>query len=255
MRHLISGHRTREEREVMGDAYRIATKVPWEDDPRDWSGKFNTVEGVLHELRDRAEHHRGKQFDERVKGKGQFGNDRPLVLTIDAARHDLVGGQFGDCIIVRSHDDNVEWWTRKIKDKDPVINLSEANKNIDWIYQYVFSTHHDRYPGVQNWGTCNRRFIDGTTEWSEHSPWYPGNQSGSGGCNAIDFNASHDVMYELSRDLSQEQQHVAKILFYRMEWTPQTGWINAPSIGTSHDGHVHVEGPRIHGGLAPACNY
>lgn len=233
----------------MGDAYRIATKVPWEPSPRDWSHKFNTVPGVLQELRSRAENHRGDQFDERVRGKEQFGNDRNLKLTIDAAEHDLNQGGFGNVIIVRAHKDNVEWWVRKIHDRDEIPNRPEANTHIDFLYHWMFAEHKSDYPGIECWGTCNRRFIDGTTIWSEHSPWLPGNP----GCNAIDAHASYDVMYALSRDLPSLKAHVAKILFYGHEWTPSTGWISTPSVG--HYDHVHTEGPRDHGGLASACNY
>jgi hypothetical protein len=234
----------------MGDAYRVATKVPWENHVRDWSGKFNTIDGALAEVRDRADHHRGKLFDERRYGHEPFGNDRPLSDTMTAARHDLVQGPFGEIVQVRALEDNVQWWVKKLKDKDDPINLPEANVHIDWLYTYVFRDHRSSYPTVENWGTCNRRFIDGTTEWSEHSPW----NAPDPGCNAIDFHASYDVMFHLSRDLAGGP-HAAKLLFYRMEWTKATGWINAPSIGTSHDDHVHVEGPRDHGSLAAACHY
>lgn len=235
----------------MGDAYRVATKVPWENHVRDWSHLFSNVDGALHEVRDRARNHQGAQFDERRYGHEPFGNDRDLQATLDAARHDLEHGSKGDIIQVRAHKDDVQWWTKRLEVAPDVINRSEANYHIDYLYTWVFREHKSNYAGVENWGTCNRRFIDGTTTWSEHCPWYPGSHTGSGGCNALDIHASYDVMYRLSRDLAGHQ-HVAKVLFYNHEWTPGTGWISA-SVG--HYDHVHVEGPRDHGGLAPGCNY
>lgn len=232
----------------MGDAYKVATKVPWESGPRDWSGKFPNVDLALREVRNRADNHRGELFDERIIGKEAFGNDRALPPTIDAAKHDLKQGPFGEVIAVRALKDEVEWRVRKIKDADPPdVNLSEANAHIDAIYSWVFKHHRSDYPGIQNWGTCNRRYIAGSTTWSEHSPW----NSPNPGCNAIDINAGTSVMYELSRDLAGKD-HVAKILYYNHEWTKGTGWIYA-NVG--HYDHVHVEGPRDHGGLAGACRY
>lgn len=232
----------------MGDKYRIATKVPWESSPRDWSHPYFTQDAVLKELHNRAVSHRGEEFDERIRGH-QWGNDRILKLTIDAAHHDLRDASFGDIVQVRSLKDNVEWWVRKLKDRDDPINRPEANTHIDFLYTWVFRDHKSNYNGIECWGTCNRRYIDGTTTWSEHSPWLPRNP----GCNAIDYHASYDVMYKLSRDLTNLRDHVAKILFYGHEWTPGTGWIYTPSVG--HYDHVHAEGPRDHGGLASACNY
>jgi hypothetical protein len=230
----------------MGDRYRLATVVPW-NDTKDWSGDINTVDGVIHEVSLRARKHQGQQFDEKRRGQ-PFGNDRPLPETLDAAHHDLVQGPFGEIVVVRAHLDNVEWWVRKLRDTDPVANLPEANVHIDYLYNWVNGRH---YAGLENWGTCNRRFIDGTTEWSQHSPW----QAPDPGCNAIDWHSTYQVMYDLSRDVARNRNHCAKILFYGHEWTPGTGWISAPSIGHSHDDHVHMEGPIDHGPLAGACNY
>lgn len=232
----------------MGDAYRIATKVPWEIGPREWSHKFATPDAVLRELKDRADTHKGKQFDEKIRGDEKWGNDRILQKTLEAMDHNVSKMHFGDIAQMRSLKDEVEWWIRKIKDKDDSLNRPEANSHIDYLYTYVFRDHKNEYPGIENWGTCNRRFIAGTTTWSEHCPW----NAPDPGCNAIDYHASYDVMYKLSRDLAGHQ-HVAKILFYVHEWTPSTGWISAPGI--DHYDHVHVEGPRDHGGLASACHY
>lgn len=237
----------------MGDAYRIATKVPWENNVRDWSGRYPTIDGVLRELRDRAQSHQGDGYQERLYGHEPYGNIRPLNLTLDAARHDLTAGVFGDIVQVRSQKDNVAWWVKKLKDTNEPIDRPEANVHIDFLYAYFFRDHIGEFPGLENFGTCNRRYIDGTFDWSEHSPWLPPDP----GCNAIDFGgAGYDMLYKVSRRLSDlGGPHVAKVLYYRHEWTAATGWIYAPAIGTSHDTHVHAEGPRDHGGLAAACSY
>jgi hypothetical protein len=236
----------------MGDAYRIATKVPWENHVRDWSGRYPTVDDVLRELRDRAQVHQGNGYQERVYGHEPWGKVRPLNLTLEATRHNLAGGAFGDIAQVKADKDDVQWWVKKLKDTNEPINRPEANEHIDFLYTYFFRDHIDEFDGLENWGTCNRRHIDGSLDWSEHCPWLAPNP----GCNAIDFGASYTVLYKVSRRLSDlGGPHVAKVLFYRHEWTPATGWIYAPSIGTSHDTHVLAEGPRDHGGLAAACNY
>lgn len=232
----------------MGEKYRIGTKVPWENHFRDWSHPFATIEDVVDELSDRAKNHRGKEFREMVRGEQTWGNDRELGMTLLAVKNNLKRLGFGGVVIVEANRDRVEWRIIKLRDVDPVEARPEANEHVNFIYGYVFSTHRDEYQGVESWGTCNRRYIDGTSIWSEHSPWHSPNP----GCNAVDFHASYSVMYKLSRDLAGKE-HVAKILFYGHEWTPETGWISNSSVG--HYDHVHVEGPRNHGYLDSACHY
>jgi hypothetical protein len=238
----------------MGDAYRIAG-VERDGDVRDWSKKFPTPHAVAVELHNRAmkpvHHGDGYRFRMR-KPKEEFGPIRSGDELVPTAERRMAVAGFGDLLVCKAEKDNWRWFIRKIHDSDPPINLSEANPHIDYLYTYFFRDHRSDYPGIENWGTCNRRFIDGSTTWSEHSPW----QGPNAGCNAIDIHASHDVMDNIFHRVAQlGGPHAAKALFYGREWTPQTGIINAPSIGHSHDDHVHVEGPRDHGGLASGCNY
>lgn len=234
----------------MADKYKIATKVPWEIGPRDWSHDYSTIDGVVDELMSRARSHQGERFDERLRGDQHWGVERTLTNTRPPVEHALARASFGDIEQVRALSDKVQWWIRKLRDVDPVVNMSETNYHIDILYDWIFKERS--YPGIENWGTCNRRYIAGTTEWSQHCPWYAlSGRPETAGCNALDIHGSHDVMFSLSRDLAG-RDHVAKVLFYDHEWTPQTGWIYA---NVDHYDHVHVEGPRDHGGLAPACNY
>lgn len=236
----------------MGDAYRLATKVPWENSYRDWSHKYETLDGVLDELQNRARNHRGKEFREQVRGDNRWGNNRELPGAIIAVKSDLKRVGFGDVVIVQANRDGVEWRIRKIHDKDEPIDRPEANEHIDFLYTWVFRDHKDQFPGIECWGTCNRRYIDGTTIWSEHAPW----NAPDAGCNAIDYHASYNTMFDLSRTLINNQDtrhHITKILFYGHEWTPSLPWVSSSNVG--HYDHVHVEGPRDHGGLASACHY
>jgi hypothetical protein len=233
----------------MGDAYRIAGVEP-DGDMRDWSHKFPNAHSVAVELHDRAAQprHQGQGFRFRLRAPNEdFGPKRTAGELVAVAEKRLLSIGFGDVLVCKAEKDDWRWFMRKIKDMDLPINLSEANTHIDWIYTYFFRDHRDEFPGIESWGTCNRRFIDGTSDWSQHAPWNAPNP----GCNAIDLHASYTVMFNISRRCSSIQ-HVAKVLFYNHEWTPSTGWIPA-SVG--HYDHVHVEGPRDHGGLANACNY
>lgn len=233
----------------MGDAYRIATKVPWEDDLRDWSARFSTAAGAAHDLQDRARAHRGKGYRVRVHEPGDdWGPRRSLKELDDTAARRLEHMGFGDVLWIKNETDGVEWRIRKLHDEDPPdVQLPEANTHVDYLYGYLFREHRGDFPGIESWGTCNRRYIAGTTTWSEHSPWLAPDP----GCNALDVHASYAVMNDVAHRVDS-LPHVAKVLFYNHEWTKATGWISA-NIG--HYDHVHIEGPRDHGGLAAACHY
>jgi hypothetical protein len=237
----------------MADSFRIATKVPWEDHIREWSPRFGTAEAVSQELLDRANHpeHRGQGFQFRMRCPGDdFGPKRTFKDLRDTATRRLKAADFGDMLLCKALKDNVVWHIRKIKEDDPALDLPEANSHIDYLYTYFFRDHKKDFAAIENWGTCNRRYIDGTTDWSQHSPWL----APDAGCNAIDIHSSYQVMFNVSRRASSlGAPHVAKILFYGQEWLPEGGWRSVSGIG--HYDHVHIEGPRDHGGLAGACNY
>lgn len=234
----------------MADAFRIATRVPWDADfSPDWGPRFDNVNDAMAALTkrvDKVKHH-GAGFKQRDRGE-PFGPVRTMTGALRVFKSAMRDSDFGDVRVLLSVKSHTAWLMRHIHVPDPTIDRPEANVHIDAIWTYVFREMHDVFPNAESWGTCVRRYIDGTTTWSEHSPW----QAPDPGCNAVDIHDSFDNMKAIAYNHLAGHDHVAKILFADHEWTPSTGWISA---SIDHWDHVHVEGPRDHGALAASCGY
>jgi hypothetical protein len=82
----------------------------------------------------------------------------------------------------------------------------------------------------------NKRYIDGTTTWSQHSPWQ------EDGCtsNAEDFHAPTIAEMRAIADDCIENGKVSKVLLAGNEWLPTGGWRWVGSY-IGHYDHAHIE--------------
>jgi hypothetical protein len=230
----------------MADAYRIAVRVPWDADwGPDWGPRWPHIDQAMAALRQRVDRrkHRGKGFRQRGRDEA-FGPIREMAEALEIFGEVMTRSDPGDIRFLMAVKDHVIWMMRHVEVPDPVIDRPEANQHVDWIYTHVFRELRSQFPDAENWGTCNRRFIAGTTIWSEHCPWPAALPQGEG-ANAIDIHDSATAMHALAYDHLAGQAHVAKILYADHEWLPSGGWRPVPGIG--HYDHIHVEGPREHG--------
>ena len=142
---------------------------------------------------------RGRKMRLGVRGKGELGNWRiELDETMDQWEK-----------LVKTHPPGTSsgWTSRttrtqsgtRIVDVSPPTKQTEGNDDIDKIYSWLTTEKNGR-----NGGICNRRFISGTTTWTQHCPWPDPN----GGSNALDWFAQPDTMdelYEQAYDLARSQ--------------------------------------------------
>lgn len=145
-----------------------------------------------------------------------------------------------------------------------------GNAQIDLIWTGV----HAAFPTVASYGICNRRFVEGTTQWTEHCPWpademwardgFPSAMD-SIGSNAWDIGGPMSLLTPVATYLQREGQKwhetpvraglpVGFFIYNRREWDPVNGY--RPYGGSNpHTGHIHVQGIPWHNGVQPraAC--
>jgi hypothetical protein len=132
----------------------------------------------------------------------------------------------------------------RIIDISPPIKQTEGNDDIDEIYTWWTTNLKDSE--WWNGGICNRRFISGTTTWTQHCPW-PDPDPGS---NAFDgFRPTMSQLYETADDIVSAAKHddlpLGRIIVGQRQWTPSQEW---HFYGGEFHRHGHQEGLRTRTG-------
>jgi hypothetical protein len=119
----------------------------------------------------------------------------------------------------------------------PPVKATEGNARIDAIYTWVVG----RFPGrIRSAGICVRKYIAGTSSWSQHSPWPPPDP----GANAWDwFAPSFPELVHQAQELVEAAKRgevpVGRVIVGDRTWTPSEGWAD---YGGQYHYHVHAEG-------------
>lgn len=156
--------------------------------------------------------------------------------------------QVGDVLVLDISDQPYSILTRVVDIAPPLIQ-TEGNSDIDTIWTYI---KRDLNTDFRNGGICNRRYIDGTTTWTQHSPWPPPDP----GSNALDiFLRTMEQMYDLSNKLvaaaNQGKLQIGRLIIGAKQWTPGSGW---HYYGGNFHRHIHVEGlPTRTGAPRASC--
>ncbi len=137
----------------------------------------------------------------------------------------------------------------RVVDVAPAIRETQGNARIDRIYTWVL----DRFPGeIRSAGICVRKLIEGTTTWSQHSPW----PAPDPGANAWDwFAPTFDRLLEqaaiVAKAADAGEIPVGLILAGDRAWSPDQGWHDS---GAAFHPHVHIEGaPKRTGTPRSSC--
>ena len=222
----------------MTEAWRVATSVPWDSDQSpDWGQPFDSVHDAVAEVMKRARKHRGSGYRIRERGEA-WGPVRTFKNLDEHLAHRIGDKTFktGNVLLIQSQNDMVRWLVREI-DRPPVImDIPDGNNGIDKNHTLIFRDHADLHRNAESWGILNKRFIDGTSTWSQHAPWRPDNCTS----NAEDFHApSLDAMKAIARDII-DNGTCSKILLAGSEWLPVGGWRFVGSF-IGHYDHAHIE--------------
>jgi hypothetical protein len=166
------------------------------------------------------------------RGSDRWGQFRPIDEALERLRKHLANASAGAVWFLRSDADTEDWAVRCVEDAAP-LQETIGNSKIDRIYSEVTARWK-----VESWGICNRRYIDGTTTWSQHCPW-PAPDPGS---NAWDIHASTFTMGRVAKALAAnaEKWEVGRGIYAGRVWDRVRGWHDSPGIG--HYDHIHVEG-------------
>lgn len=175
----------------------------------------------------------------RLKKRGEDWSSwrRSLKTTMERWKAMLANQcRVGDVVVLDIEDHPYSITTRVIEVSPPLIQ-TEGNNKIDEIWTYI---KRDLGISFRNGGICNKRYIDGTTTWTQHSPW-PAPDPGS---NALDiFMSTMNQMYDLSNKLvighKDGKISVGRLIIGQKQWTPQQGW---HYYGGHFHYHIHVEG-------------
>lgn len=225
--------------------YRLAVAVPWEDDEtRDWGGVHKRIPGVVDELMGRASNAHGNEFRIRERNDAEFGPIRNLNELDNKVRQRLRAEQFhvGDVLIILALKDKMRWLIREVDITPPLVQ-TEGDSHIDWVYTRIFRELRGEFPGAENWGICNARFIGGTTQPSMHWP-----RGSPATARAIDINCGgNETMRRLATRVAVPE-HCGKILHAGSEWLPGRGWFFVGSY-IGHYDHFHWESRDASGSL------
>jgi len=218
--------------------YRIATRVPWDaDHGPDWGRIYDTEKSAIDEVLRRAKLHKGAKFRLRER-KETFGPERRFN-ELDTVIANRIDDSFhvGDTLVLWSLSDNVQWLIRKVHTRPEVMDVSDGNDGIDVNHTLIFGKDgRKKHPNAESWGILNKRYISGTTTWSQHAPWHE-DQCTS---NAEDFHApTLDGMRSIADDIVRNGK-AAKMLLAGEEWLPASGWRFVGSYIDHYD-HLHCE--------------
>jgi len=193
-----------------------------------------TAIGGVKEIVRNQQRHKGPAWRIRRRGS-EWGIWRTsFEATLDRYVDLINAGDVGDVFAFDSKD-----WpyttTTRLLDATPPLIQTQGNSKIDAIYTFIARGYKFRSGGI-----CNKRYIDGTTDWTQHSPW-GGPDPGS---NAFDiFQATMDQMYQTAYDLVAEAKagrlDIGRVIIGQKQWTPTDGW---HSYGGNFHYHIHVEG-------------
>lgn len=190
------------------------------------------LRAALRILRRRARRAGASTLALKRRGSDRWGRPRTLDEGLARLREILPRAPVGEV-----------WWVRldygpqvlTVRVVAPTARVAETagNSRIDRIYGEVTARWQ-----VESWGICNRRYIDGTTTWSQHCPW-PAPDPGS---NAWDIHASRRRMRKIADELARnaEAWGVGRVIYDGRVWDRTRGWHVSPGIG--HQDHIHVEG-------------
>lgn len=188
-------------------------------------------------VKKRAVRVQGEGFRQKTRGDGDFGPVRDLTDSLAPYfRRRVSNGHVGDVHILWALKNDLHIMVREVA---PTISLipTPGNDHIDRLWTEL--VQRLGYT-PENWGFCVRRFIDGTSTWSQHAPWPDG--PGGTGANAVDIRA---------RSYS-EGDHIRNILVGMRT--------NGFPVGTvlwrvaGHYDHVHAEGaPKRTGSPLGSC--
>lgn len=186
--------------------------------------------------------HRGKKFI--VRRRGDTWSDPMLRKdALNRFADILSDNEVGDVAVISSLRSGFRWLGRTV-DEEPDAVQTEGNEHIDVIYAFAFLQM--KHLGGRDWGICNRRNIDGTTIWSQHSPW-PEGQGCKRGANAMDIGMigpdAKKNGWLLAKAIVNELggEVCGKVLWDGQAWT--SGGVFHPVPGIGHFDHLHVEGP------------
>lgn len=224
--------------------FRIATKIPHDADKSpDW-GQVLTEQAVVKELMKRADTHRGAGFKLRERSE-DYGVKRQY-FELDKQVHLRLNKKFevGSVLVAWAMKDDVQWLIRRVETEPKVVNVPSGNDGIDVNHSLIFGKEgRKKHPRAESWGILNKRYIAGTTIWSQHSPW-PQDSCTS---NAEDFHApTLAEMQAICNDV-EANGRVEKMLLAGREWLPGTGWRYVGSY-IDHFDHAHIEPLPTRGG-------
>jgi hypothetical protein len=177
----------------------------------------------------------GPRWRIKERGEDDWGMWRDKVNDVIVHARDRVTTMgIGDVLLVDGENHPYTITIRKVDVEPPVIQ-TEGNSKVDQIYTYVIRKYH-----VMNYGICNRRYIDGTTDWTQHAPW-PDPDKGS---NAWDIGAvTQSMLYTIATDLVGQakggQLPIYRVIVGNKIWDSVQGWHTY--TGEFHT-HVHAEG-------------
>ena len=196
-------------------AYRY--RVRRESQEQAWS-KLLSLMGALAKVRQMARWFKGPY---RIRRRGDSWGPKlgRGELLVRLARH-LRRSDAGDVWIVEGRSDNIV--IRKVQ-----VNLTIDTPGVDGIDR-IYTVIVRTFTGVENWGICNCRYIDGTTTWSQHAY-----------CRAWDIH--HDsvaVMDDIARYLNA---HKVELGIALVLWRVDGHW-----------DHIHVD-LEPHWSFRPDC--
>jgi hypothetical protein len=212
----------------MSVKYRIARKPDGDKKPR-WSKPLGI--GEAHDLAiQRLQRHRGGYRIREMDPGEEFGPVRTLPELKRPLRKRMSNGRVGDKWTVDANSDAYELLIRKV-DVEPPLHIVDTggNQRLDKLHALIMQEFKGK--GLQNWGVCVRRYIAGTFQWSQHSPWPQDHCE----ANAIDYGAGTallDQLYRFIQQLKNQGEPVGLVL-----WRVSGHW-----------DHLHLEASPTRGG-------
>lgn len=180
---------------------------------------------AVNRFRKRIKRRRPDRGRVKIRGKTEWSRYRSIADLMVRVPRKMVGLRVGDMLKVDLEQSS---WTLDIRRVDiaPKIPNTPGTDPIDVIYYEVMK----KFSGVQNWGMCNCRRIDGTSTWSQHA-W----------CNAWDLHASiatTDAIYHYL-ETNKGRLKISHIL-----------WRGVPG---HYPGHLHVDCEPYRLGVPPCA--
>ena len=159
--------------------YRVANDIGDWRSPR-WTDPMK-YQATLDLVKKRAVRAQGAGFRQKTRGEKDFGPVRELEDALyPHFRRRVREGHLGDVHVLWALKNDLMILVREVA---PTIALIQTpgNDHIDRVWTELIQRLGYT---PENWGFCNRRYIDGTSTWSQHSPWPDG--PGGPGANAVD---------------------------------------------------------------------